>query len=135
MGKRVYHTVDIYWYPHVLCYTREKLVAVFCFYFWKVIIFNPQSFSLCIQLPYYLPSFPFRCSRNTLPAAGNCRAASHAVPHAQLGAHLPPPCSAGCSLALQSKTRMFCSSSLCISFYLMFSQTNTVIPFPFGMGL
>lgn len=39
--KWEYHTVDIYWYPHVSYYAREKLVTGFCYYFWKVIIFNP----------------------------------------------------------------------------------------------
>lgn len=57
-----YHTLDIYWYPHVSCYAREKLVAGFCFYFWKVIIFNPQYFSISIQLSYCLPSFGFQTS-------------------------------------------------------------------------
>lgn len=51
VNEWVYHTAGIYWYLHVFCYAREKLVAYFCFYFWKVIIFNPQSFSLFIQLP------------------------------------------------------------------------------------
>lgn len=113
---------DICWYPHVFCYARKKLVAGFRFYFWKVIVFNPQSFSLSIQLQYCLPSFAFRHSVNALTAAGKLQLA--AVPCLMPGGELfsPHPAQLGAPCLCKAKHCLYFSPSLCISLQLIFSH-------------